>query len=105
MERALALGAKPYRGPVGPMELHIPAIEGIGGSVLYLVDEAAGPSIYDIDFLPLADADPRPTGHGLIAIDHLTHNVERGRMDHWARFYERLFNFSGDPLLRHRGAS
>ena len=30
---------------------------------------------------------------GLSVIDHLTHNVQRGRMDHWAGFYERLFNF------------
>ena len=93
MARAQALGAEPYHGPVGPMELHVPAIKGIGGSVLYLVDEAAGLTIYDVDFLPLADADPEPRGHGLTAIDHLTHNVERGRMDHWAGFYERLFNF------------
>ena len=93
MARALDLGATPYHGPVGPMELQIPAIEGIGGSVLYLVDQAGGPSIYEVDFLPIADADPAPRGHGLTAIDHLTHNVERGQMDRWAGFYERLFNF------------
>jgi 4-hydroxyphenylpyruvate dioxygenase len=93
-ERAVALGAKPVTGKVGPMELNIPAIEGIGGSLLYLVDRY-GPrgSIYDVDFRWLGEPDPHPRGHGLTVIDHLTHNVHRGRMDVWWQFYEKLFNF------------
>ncbi|MBL8835557.1 MAG: 4-hydroxyphenylpyruvate dioxygenase [Alphaproteobacteria bacterium] len=93
-ERALALGAKPFRSVVGPMELNIPAIKGIGGSLIYLVDRY-GPagSIYDIDFRPLPGADARPKGVGLNAVDHLTHNVHRGRMAEWSRFYETIFNF------------
>ena len=93
--RAIEAGAKPYFGAVGPMELNIPAIEGIGGSVLYLVDryDTKG-SIYDIDFVPI---DPgkglEQEGAGLTYIDHVTHNVYRGNMDTWAGFYERLFNF------------
>ena len=81
----------------GPMELNIPAIKGIGDSLIYLVDrypvDGAGVSIYDIDFVPIAGAAQRPHGAGLVTIDHLTHNVHRGRMDEWASFYERLFNF------------
>ena len=81
----------------GPMELSIPAIKGIGDSLIYLVDrypvDGAGVSIYDIDFVPIAGAEQRPQGAGLVTIDHLTHNVHRGRMDEWASFYERLFNF------------
>jgi 4-hydroxyphenylpyruvate dioxygenase len=91
--RALELGAKPVRSQVGPMELNIPAIEGIGGSLLYLVDRYGEHSIYDVDFVPIAGADQRPAGAGLAAVDHLTHNVHRGRMVQWAGFYERLFNF------------
>jgi 4-hydroxyphenylpyruvate dioxygenase len=92
--RALELGAKPFVGKVGPMELNIPAIEGIGGSLVYLVDRyGPGGSIYDIDFRPLPGVDPAPTGVGLAAVDHLTHNVHRGRMTAWADFYTRLFNF------------
>ena len=93
-ERAIALGARPVVGKVGPMELNIPAIEGIGGSLLYFVDRygEAG-SIYDVDFRWLGERDPRPAGLGLTNIDHLTHNVHRGRMDLWWQFYERLFNF------------
>ncbi len=88
----IAKGAHPVTDPVGPMELNIPAIEGIGGSLIYLVD-AKGPSIYDVDFEYLPGVDINPTGCGLCEVDHLTHNVYRGRMDYWGKFYEDLFNF------------
>jgi 4-hydroxyphenylpyruvate dioxygenase len=92
--RALELGAKPARTTVGPNELNIPAIEGIGGLQIYLIDRyGAKGSIYDVDFSWLGESDPRPAGAGLFYIDHLTHNVHRGRLDEWAEFYVRLFNF------------
>ncbi|MHA1599409.1 MAG: 4-hydroxyphenylpyruvate dioxygenase [Alphaproteobacteria bacterium] len=92
--RALDLGAEPQHGQIGPMELNIPAIRGVGGSLIYLVDRADSPSIYDIDFVPIESAKRAPSiPGGLTYIDHLTHNVFRGRMDLWAEFYERLFNF------------
>jgi 4-hydroxyphenylpyruvate dioxygenase len=93
-DRALALGAQPIDMPVGPMELRLPAIKGIGGAPLYLIDRfEEGRSIYDIDFEFLEGVDRNPVGHGLRIVDHLTHNVYRGRMAFWANFYERLFNF------------
>ena len=92
--RALELGAQPLDMPTGPMELRLPAIKGIGGAPLYLIDRFEdGKSIYDIDFEFLAGVDRHPPGHGLKIVDHLTHNVYRGRMAFWADFYERLFNF------------
>ena len=90
--RALELGAKPGPQSAGPMELNIPSIEGIGGSLIYLVDRYGEQSIYDVDFRPITPAPSNP-GAGLCLIDHLTHNVGRGRMDVWAGFYEKLFNF------------
>ena len=92
---AVENGAKPHSGPIGPMELNIPAIRGIGGSLIYLVDRYGENTIYDVDFepLPAAESAGTPSGPGLTYIDHLTHNVMRGRMDDWASFYERLFNF------------
>src|SRR5947207_14330135 len=78
-ERAISLVAKPVHGKVGPMELNIPAIEGIGGSLIYLVDRYGDHTIYDVDFLPLG-SDKRIPGDGLTEIDHLTHNVPRDRM-------------------------
>jgi 4-hydroxyphenylpyruvate dioxygenase len=91
-DRAITLGAKPVHGKVGPMELNIPAIEGIGGSLIYLVDRYGKNTIYDVDFVPLIPEKAAP-GLGLTGIDHLTHNVHKGRMTLWADFYERLFNF------------
>jgi len=92
--RALELGAQPVEMATGPMELRLPAIKGIGGAPLYLIDRFEdGKSIYDIDFEFIEGVDRRPKGHGFSMVDHLTHNVYRGRMAHWAAFYERLFNF------------
>jgi 4-hydroxyphenylpyruvate dioxygenase len=94
--RAIEKGAKPAQGKVGPMELNIPAIEGIGGSLIYFVDRY-GPgevSIYDVDFVPTdVTRGYRHDGVGLAEVDHVTHNVYRGNMSVWAGFYERLFNF------------
>jgi 4-hydroxyphenylpyruvate dioxygenase len=106
-ERAIGLGAWGYAGVAGPGELNIPAIKGIGDSLIYLVDRWHGKNgaregeignigFYDVDFEPLlpgAAEALNPVGHGLTYIDHLTHNVHRGRMKEWADFYERLFNF------------
>jgi 4-hydroxyphenylpyruvate dioxygenase len=91
---ALEKGAQPIDIPAGPMELRLPAIKGIGGAPLYLIDRYEdGESIYDIDFRFYEGVDRHPEGCGFKLIDHLTHNVYRGRMDFWANFYERLFNF------------
>jgi 4-hydroxyphenylpyruvate dioxygenase len=93
-ERAVGLGAKPYHRPVGPMELNIPAIFGIGNSLIYFVDRYGDRTIYDVDFETVTDTEGEDEPEvGLADVDHLTHNVFRGRMDEWARFYERLFNF------------
>jgi 4-hydroxyphenylpyruvate dioxygenase len=92
--RALELGAQPVEIPTGPMELRLPAIKGIGGAPLYLIDRfEEGKSIYDIDFEFIKGVERYPQGFGFKVIDHLTHNVYRGRMAYWASFYERLFNF------------
>jgi len=91
---ALAKGAQPIDVPTGPMELRLPAIRGIGGAALYLIDRHGdGNSIYDIDFEWLDGVDKHPEGCGFNVIDHLTHNVYRGRMDYWAEYYEKFFNF------------
>ena len=96
---ALKRGAEPVESKTGAMELRIPAIKGIGGAFIYLVDRYAtldnpdALSIYDIDFVYLPGVDRNPVGAGFQKIDHLTHNVYRGRMAHWAGWYERIFNF------------
>ncbi len=90
----LARAAEPVLVETGPMELRLPAIRGIGGAIIYLIDRYGDrPSIYDIDFDYLPGVDRHPVGAGLERIDHLTHNVYAGRMEYWAKFYEKLFNF------------
>jgi 4-hydroxyphenylpyruvate dioxygenase len=94
LNRAVKLGGQPYHGHVGPMELNIPAIKGIGNSLIYLVDRYGEEhSIYDVDFVALENIKGMPEGIGLKTIDHLTHNVYHGGMDKWAEFYQWLFNF------------
>jgi 4-hydroxyphenylpyruvate dioxygenase len=103
-QRLVERGAWAVENHAGPGELNIPAIKGIGDSLIYLVDRYPandyGHTIYDVDFKPLPGFEafwrgeaPPPTGAGLQYVDHLTHNVHRGRMKEWAEFYERLFNF------------
>jgi 4-hydroxyphenylpyruvate dioxygenase len=93
-QRALDLGAQPVDIPVGPMELRLPAIRGIGGAILYLIDRyEEGTAIYDIDFEYLEGVDRHPPGCGFTLIDHLTHNVYHGRMTYWTEYYAKLFNF------------
>ena len=92
--QALQKGAQPVEIYTGPMELRLPAIKGIGGATLYLIDRyKEGESIYDIDFDWIEGVDRKPEGCGFHTLDHLTHNVYRGRMDYWADFYTNLFNF------------
>ncbi|HOB13854.1 MAG TPA: 4-hydroxyphenylpyruvate dioxygenase [Novosphingobium sp.] len=96
---AIERGAEPAEVRTGPMELRLPAIRGIGGSIIYLIDRYEGHhsgndlSIYDIDFLYEPGVDRHPVGAGFHTIDHLTHNVYGGRMAHWGAFYERVFGF------------
>ena len=97
-EAAIERGAEPVEVRTGPMELRLPAIRGIGGSIIYLVDRYEGQehgdlSIYDIDFVYEAGVDRHPVGAGFHTIDHLTHNVYGGRMAHWGAFYERIAGF------------
>jgi 4-hydroxyphenylpyruvate dioxygenase len=107
-ERALGLGAWGYANQAGPGELNIPAIKGIGDSVIYFVDRWRGKNdaragdignigFFDVDFESLPGVDGAAAlghaGNGLRTIDHLTHNVHRGRMAEWAEFYERIFGF------------
>lgn len=93
-KKALELGAQPIDIQPGPMELRLPAIKGIGNAPIYLIDRyEEGSSIYDIDFEFIEGVDRHPEGCGFHTLDHLTHNVYRGRMAYWANYYETLFNF------------
>lgn len=92
LQRALDLGATEYTGP--GKTLDVPAVIGIGGSLLYFVDTYGDKgSPYSAEFEWIGAADPKPTGAGFYYLDHLTHNVRRGNMDTWYKFYAQTFNF------------
>lgn len=94
-KKALEKGAVPCPPSANPMELNIPAIEGIGGSRLYFVDRYGDDTIYDVDFNFIDGWQElmAEKSTGLTYLDHLTHNVHRGEMEKWGRFYEDIFNF------------
>ncbi|MFN3826046.1 MAG: 4-hydroxyphenylpyruvate dioxygenase [Micavibrio sp.] len=87
---ALKRGAEDAGNHGGSMGPSVPAIKGIGGCLIYFIDS---PELYLNDFEAMADVDQNPVGVGFTYIDHLTHNVFRGNMDVWAKFYEDIFNF------------
>lgn len=89
LKHAVSNGAEEYTG-VGKT-LDVPAIRGIGGSLIYFVDQYYETSPYNKEFDWLTQS--KPEGVGFWYLDHLTHNVFKGNMDVWFRFYSDLFNF------------
>ncbi len=86
---AVSKGAVPYTADDKSMD--VPAIMGIGGSLLYFVDQYFDASPYNTEFDWIENA--HPVGDGFYYLDHLTHNVHKGNMDKWFKFYADLFNF------------
>ncbi|GEN22374.1 4-hydroxyphenylpyruvate dioxygenase [Halomonas cupida] len=96
LDYAIANGASQVEPVIGEGEVGIPAVRGIGGTLLYFVDnkvDGEGRTIYDIDFEPIPGTSAQDNSVGLLVLDHLTHNVERGQMDLWANFYTSIANF------------
>lgn len=102
--RAIDAGAWPFEGgTVGPMELNIPAIQGIGQSVIYFIDRWRGKegrpgdvgdiSIYDVDFRPLPPSPTQQSDAGLVTVDHVTQAVDAGHLEEWLEFYRRVLGF------------
>ena len=89
LEHAVKNGAEEYTGPGKTVE--VPAIKGIGGSLIYFIDQYYETSPYNAEFDWVAKA--HPEGVGFYYLDHLTHNVFKGNMDVWFGFYRNLFNF------------
>lgn len=94
LAHAVQRGATPYLGEDGVKSIEVPAIRGIGSSLIYFID-TFGPkgSPYEAEFDWIGERDPTPPGFGIHYIDHLTNNVFRGAMDRCYHFYQDLFNF------------
>jgi 4-hydroxyphenylpyruvate dioxygenase len=94
MARAEALKAHTYYSPVGPGELEIPAIRGVGGSLLYFL-EAAGKN-WDTDFEALrSDA----AGDRLAAVDHISQSMPYDEMLSWLLFYTGILDLERLPQM------
>ena len=89
---AVEYGAEEYTGD--GKSLDVPAVYGIGGSLLYFVETyGEDGSCYADEYVWTGEVDPRPVGAGFFYLDHLTHNVQRGNMSTWYDFYATAFNF------------
>ncbi len=95
--RCLELGAWEVASHAQAMELHIPAIHGPGGSRFYFVDRWREFSIYDVDFVPIANSDPRPAPLAGMRYFGVVQYVGPGRAVEWLAYYEHLFGFSPIP--------
>jgi 4-hydroxyphenylpyruvate dioxygenase len=96
LDRAQKLLDQPYRQAVGPGELEIPSVRGLGGSLIYFVDEKHGlDRLWEVDFASL-DA-PAPPGAGLVAVDHISQSMHYEEMLTWLLFYTALLDVAKTP--------
>jgi 4-hydroxyphenylpyruvate dioxygenase len=93
IEKAVKAGARAFHPKADSHELQLPAIYGVGDSVIYLVDRNNNTTNYDHEFEPIASATKPKVAPELLYLDHVTHNLFRGNIDKWKEFYERVFNF------------
>jgi len=99
LARAVALGAEPFRQPVGPGELEIPAIRGVGGGLVYLIDGTSSlGKIWEVDFVPASD-EGQPVPANLIAVDHVAQTVAYEEMLTWLLFYTSIFETAKSPMV------
>jgi 4-hydroxyphenylpyruvate dioxygenase len=92
MDRAERLLDTPFRQPVGPGELQIPAVRGLGGSLLYFIDGKSDLGrVWDIEFRPLP-SDAAHDGAGLTRVDHISQSMHYEEMLSWLLFYTSLFD-------------
>ena len=102
-KHALDLGAWDMPTRAAAMELTIPGIHGVGDSLIYFVDRYQDFSIYDVDFVPLAGADPKPPAVARLHWFGIVQAILNGRTQDWLDFYENLFGFTELPKGRYFG--
>ena len=93
LQRACDYRGQPYRGLVGPNELEIPAVRAPDGSLIYLVEHAAGNDFYATDFVLNPEVQ---AGGGLNNIDHMALALPADSLDNWTLFYKSLLDFEAD---------
>ncbi len=97
--RARALGAEPFEQAVGPGELSIPAIRGVGGGVMHFIDGKSDLGrVWDIEFIPVAD-DGDTCEAGLTTVDHIAQTMNYEEMLTWILFYTSIFATRKTPMV------
>ena len=97
--RATALGANLFHQPVGPGDMDIPAIRGVGGSVMHFIDDASGLSdVWDVEFTETTDSSATVDA-GLTRVDHLAETMKYDEMLSWALFYTAIFDMNKSPMV------
>jgi 4-hydroxyphenylpyruvate dioxygenase len=97
VDRALTLLDQPFQQPVGPGEMDIPAVRGLGGSLLYFVDRRSGlDRLWEVDFESVADA--RTADAGLKSVDHISQSMHYEEMLTWLLFYTSLIDARKTPV-------
>ncbi|SEP22300.1 4-hydroxyphenylpyruvate dioxygenase [Salinihabitans flavidus] len=94
--RATALGAKLFSQPLGPGEMPIPAIRGLGGSVMHFIDRGALSEVWDVEFRA---EEPPAQDAGLTRIDHIAQTMTYDEMLSWSLFYTTLFDMEKAPMV------
>ncbi len=99
MDRAVALGAEVFNQPVETGEVTIPSIRGVGGGLIYLLDDKTDLSnIWDIDFVPVDDEEKKQDAH-LLSVDHIAQTVAYEEMLTWVLFYTSIFEMQKTPMV------
>ena len=99
MDRAVALGAEVFNQPVETGEVTIPSIRGVGGGLIYLLDDKTDLSrIWDIDFAPVDDEHKKQDAH-LLSVDHIAQTVAYEEMLTWVLFYTSIFEMQKTPMV------
>jgi 4-hydroxyphenylpyruvate dioxygenase len=95
LARAKALLDRPHAGAVGPGELDIPAVRGLGGSLLYFVDDSSPLGRWSqVDFEPTGEV---AAGIGLDHVDHVSQSMQYEEMLTWLLFYTSIFEARKTP--------
>ncbi|MCE7029604.1 bifunctional sugar phosphate isomerase/epimerase/4-hydroxyphenylpyruvate dioxygenase family protein [Jiella avicenniae] len=100
LERARALKAQPFEQPIGPGELKIPAIRGVGAGLIHFLDERSElGNVWSIEFRPAEERDETAFEAGLTRIDHIAQTMNYEEMLTWTLFYTSIFATRRTPMV------
>jgi 4-hydroxyphenylpyruvate dioxygenase len=99
LRRAEALQIGQFSQPIGPGEMRIPAVVGVGGSLLYFMEAGSEAEVWGTDFVPVNDSD-NPRGAGLLRVDHIAQTMHFEEMLSWVLYYVSLFDVAKAPLVQ-----